>query len=47
MITWNQNTKKKHNFVTGRFLVYIKTEDIFEDIAKDLETRFDPSNYVT
>ena len=27
------------------FIVYIKTEDIFPDIAKDVETRFDTSNY--
>ena len=27
------------------FVVYIKTDDIYKDIAKDVETRFDPSNY--
>ena len=27
------------------FLVYIKTDDIYEDIAEDVETRFDTSNY--
>ena len=27
------------------FTVYIKTEDIYADIAKDVETRFDTSNY--
>ena len=27
------------------FIVYIKTEDIYSDIAKDVETRFDTSNY--
>ena len=30
---------------TGSFIIYIKTEDIFIDIAKDFETRFDTSNY--
>ena len=25
--------------------VYIKTDDIYKDIAKDFETRFDTSNY--
>ena len=30
---------------TGSFIVYIKTEDIFIDIQKDVETRFDASNY--
>ena len=27
------------------FIVYIKTEDIYSDTAKDVETRFDTSNY--
>ena len=27
------------------FIVYIKTEDIYQDIAKDFEARFDASNY--
>ena len=27
------------------FVVYIKTEDIYTDIAKDVETRFNTSNY--
>ena len=27
------------------FIVYIKTEDIYSDTAKDVETRFDISNY--
>ena len=27
------------------FIVYIKTEDIYSDIAKDVETRFDTSDY--
>ena len=26
---------------TGSFIVYIKTDDIYKDIAKDVETRFD------
>ena len=26
---------------TDSFIVYIKTEDIYSDISKDLETRFD------
>ena len=29
---------------TDSFMVYIKTEDIYSDIAKDVETRFDSSN---
>ena len=30
---------------TGIFIVYIKTDDIYKDIAEDVETRFDASNY--
>ena len=30
---------------TDSFLVYIKTNDVYKDIAKDVETRFDTSNY--
>ena len=30
---------------TGSFIVYIKTEDIYLDISKDVETRCDTSNY--
>ena len=30
---------------TDRFIVYIKTEDIYVKIGKDVETRFDTSNY--
>ena len=30
---------------TDSFIVYIKTEDIYKDIAEDVETRFDISNY--
>ena len=27
------------------FIVYIKTNDIYKDIAEDVETKFDTSNY--
>ena len=27
------------------FIVYIKSDDIYKDIAEDVETRFDTSNY--
>ena len=30
---------------TDSFIVYIKTDDIYKDISKDVETRFDTSNY--
>ena len=29
---------------TDSFIVYIKTDDIYKDIAEDVETRFDTSN---
>ena len=30
---------------TDSFIVYIKTDDIYKNIAEDVETRFDTSNY--
>ena len=30
---------------TDGFIVYLKTDDIYKDIAEDVETRFDTSNY--
>ena len=30
---------------TDNFIVYIKTEDIYGEISKDVETKFDTSNY--
>ena len=30
---------------TDSFVYHIKTEDFYEDIAKDVESRFDTSNY--
>ena len=30
---------------TDSFIVYIKTNDIYKDIAEDIETRFYTSNY--
>ena len=33
---------KKQNFV----FVYVETDDIYNDIAEDVETRFDTSIYV-
>ena len=29
----------------GGFIVYVKTDDIYKDIAEDVETRFDTSNF--
>ena len=40
---------KKQNCVTqiqmDTFIVYIKTDDIYRDIARDVETKFDTLNY--
>ena len=30
---------------TGSFIAHVKTDDIYNDIEKDVETRFDTSNY--
>ena len=30
---------------TGSCMVYIKTDDVYKNIAKDVETKFDTSNY--
>ena len=30
---------------TESFITYIKTHDVYEDIAEDIETRYDNSNY--
>ena len=30
---------------TDSFVVYIRTDDIYNDIAEDVETRFDTRNY--
>ena len=55
MITQNQNMEKKRNYVIWiyslhknrryGFIVYIKTESIYSNIEKYVETRFDTSNY--
>ena len=30
---------------TGSFIVHVKTDDIYKDIAEDVKARFDTSNY--
>ena len=49
---WYDYVKRTHNeskvvcyMDTNSFIVYIKTDDICKDIKKDVETRFDTSNY--
>ena len=39
---------KMQNFCymdTDSFIVHVKTDDIYKDIAEDVETRFDTSNF--
>ena len=47
---WNDYVKPKHRekmelCYMNRFIVYIKTENIHVDIAKDVETKVDTLNY--
>ena len=36
----------KRSFMdTDTFIVHVKTDDIYKDIAEDVETRFDTSNF--
>ena len=36
---------KRYYMDTDSFIVYIKTDDVYKDIAEDVETRFDTSNW--
>ena len=49
MITLNQTMETEQNYVekmnTDSFIIHVITEDFFEDIANDVEGRFDTSNY--
>ena len=49
MIMQNQNLKRKQTWVIWiqrcGFIVCIKIDDIHKDIAEDVETTFDLSNY--
>ena len=49
---WYNYVKPKHGkksklcfMDTDSFVAYIKTDEIYTDIAEDVETRFDTSNY--
>ena len=43
---WYDYVKPKYGEIAKLcFIVYIKTDDIHKDIAEDVETRFDTSNY--
>ena len=41
----NQNKVKKQNCVIWIKIIYIKTDDTNNDIAEDVETMFDTSNF--
>ena len=42
----NKKKKAKLCYIdTDSFIVHIRTDDNYEDIAEDLQTRFDTSNY--
>ena len=48
MITWSQTIEKKtvlYHVNTYRFIAYIKAEDVYTDIAKDVEARFGTLSY--
>ena len=46
IIILNQSINKMQSYTdTGSFIVLIKTENVYEDIANDAEKRFDTSNY--
>ena len=48
MIVLNQSISVKQNCVTKilkSFVIHIKTEDFYEDIANDVEKRFDTFNF--
>ena len=38
-------SEKTKQLASNSFMVYIKTDDGYRDIAEDVETRFDTSNY--
>ena len=41
----SKNNAKLCYMDTDSFIIPIKTEDVYEDIADDVEKRFDTSNY--
>ena len=41
---YQQNAKQCY-MDTDSFIIHIKTEDVYKDIANDAEKRFDTSNY--
>ena len=45
MVKYGEKAIMSYIYTDISFIVYIKTDDIYKDIAEDVETRFDTSNY--
>ena len=45
MVKYGEKARMSYIYTDISFIVYIKTDDIYKDIAEDVETRFDASNY--
>ena len=45
LIILSQSTNTMRKYVTLIQIFYIKTEDFYNDVANDVEKRFDKSNY--
>ena len=45
MVKYGEKARMCYIYTDISFIVYIKTDDIYKDIAEDVETRFDTSNY--
>ena len=43
-LKYSEKAKKCYSY-TISFTVHVKTEDVYKDIAEDVESRFDTSNY--
>ena len=43
-LKYSEKAKKCYSY-TISFIVHVKTEDVYKDIAEDAESRFDTSNY--
>ena len=45
LIILSQSTNTMQKYVTLIQIFYIKTQDFYNDVANDVEKRFDKSNY--
>ena len=44
-MTMQNQSMLKNKVVLNGFIVHVKTDDIYKDIAEDVERRFDISNF--